>query len=341
VAVTTDELGAFRIRRVIFHDIPRHVKNSESAPRLSEVETKIEARQREHLHDRMVRILGSKSAYDIEFDPLSGSPVPDIVRVCTGDSAHKFVQQTHVVARYLHEQQVGSSPAGLLTVIEGTTLGHRGLAILKLEREEGAQLEFDEAARTFSMDVLENLVLTEGTRLFKSALFIRTGNGPDDLRAVACDSQRSFASPVELARFWMRFLGCRLTEEPHITTKRFYETTLQFIEDAVTDPVQKTALYNHLVSEISSERRTFAPNRFVEDYVPPEYREPLREFLTERHVSLRQFSVDLSEIDSRLRRRSYDTKNGVRVVVPEEHADLVDVNEETILVRDVVTRVGR
>lgn len=341
MAITSDELGAFRIRRVIFHDIPRHLKSVESAPRLSEVETAIEARQRAHLHDRIVRVLGSKSAYDIEFDVMSGSPVPDVVRGGTSAGGRRFVQHSHVVARYLHEQQGGSSPAGLLAVIEGTTIGHRALAIMKLEREEGAQLEFDETARTFSMDVLENLVLTEGTRLFKSAFFIRTGDGRDDFRGVACDSQRSFASPVELARFWMRFLGCRLTEEPQITTKRFFDAALQFISDVVTDPVQKTTLYDHVVSQLTSERRTFAPNRFLEDYVPGEYREPLREFLIEHHVSLRQFSVDTSEIDSRLRRRSYETRNGVRVVVPEAHADLVDVREREILVSDVVTRIGR
>jgi hypothetical protein len=130
-------------------------------------------------------------------------------------------------------------------------------------------------------------------------------------------------------------------EEPQMTTKRFYEAALQFIGGVVTDPVQKNSLYDHLVSELTSERRTFIPNRFLEDYVPGDYRQPLRDFLTEHHVSLRQFSINTSEIDARLRRRSYETENGVRVVVPEQKAHLVAVREREILVNDVVTRIGR
>ena len=58
------------------------------------------------------------------------------------------------------------------------------------------------------MSVLNDLELTDGTRLFKSAMFIPTGNGEDDFRASACDNQHNVLSADDLARFWMRFLGC-------------------------------------------------------------------------------------------------------------------------------------
>jgi hypothetical protein len=42
-----------------------------------------------------------------------------------------------------------------------------------------------------SSKVLDNLVLTGGTKLFKNALFLRTGPNEQNFSSIACDNQRT------------------------------------------------------------------------------------------------------------------------------------------------------
>ena len=341
--IKSDDLATLHIHRLIFHDVPKRVHGLETAPVLSEIEATLDADRIAHLKRRLVRVLASKSAYDVQFRPETQSPVPALIRDYTKGKQHTddFVPLSQKFAQFLFEQQGGSTSSGVLAIMDSTVSGKRGLVVLKLEREEGAQLELStkKGKQTFEMSVLDNLVLTEGTRLFKAALFVRTGPGDDDFSSVACDSQRPFGSTDELAQFWLRFLGCKLVEEPRVATKKFFEAALVYVNDAISDPVEKTKVYDHVMSEMSSEKKSFSPRSFIEEYVPKAHRESFESFLKERQVSLKQFPLDTSEIVGRLRRRSYHTSKGAEVRVPEEEADIVRVQEESIVIADTVTRV--
>jgi 37-kD nucleoid-associated bacterial protein len=161
----------------------------------------------------------------------------------------------------------------------------------------------------------------------------------DSYPCLACDSQRPFGSTDELAQFWLRFLGCKVAEEPRVATKKFFEAALDYANTAMTDPVEKTTFYDHVVSELTSEKKSFSPKAFIEGYVPKAYREGFASFLEERQVSLKQFPLDTAEIASRLRRRSYHTSKGIEVRVPEEESNVVQIGEHDIVISDTVTRV--
>jgi hypothetical protein len=342
--ITADQLATVQVRRVIFHDIPKKVRGSEAQPTLSEIETAVAPAQANHLRRRLVRALGSKSAFDVELKPDSASPVPALIRgyAASRRQPSQFVEMSQQLAHALFEHQTGAMSAGLLSVMDCAVDGRPAVMILKLEREEGAQLEQSErdGRRTYEMSVLENLVLTDGTRLFKSAVFLRAGSDPDDFEGRACDDQRSFGSTDELAQFWMRFLGCVLREEPRVSTKRFYEIALRYVNDVVDDPVEKNTIYEHVVSELKSQKKHFSPKGFIEDYLPPEHQQTFTSFLDEHHVPLRQFALDVSAIERRLRRRSFHTVKGVTVSVPVDDPTIVEVEAERIVVNDAVTRVG-
>lgn len=318
--IQQDDLATLHIHRLIFHDVPKRVRGLEAAPVLSEVEATLDTDRIAHLKRRLVRVLSSKSAYDIQFRPETQSPVPELIRLYTKgkQNSEDFVKMSQSFAQYLFEQQGGSSSPGVLAVMDTTVMNKRGLVVLKLEREEGAQLELSEkkGKQTFEMSVLDNLVLTEGTRLFKAALFVRTGPAGDDFSSGACDSQRPFGSTDELAQFWLRFLGCKLIEDPRVSTKKFFEAALTYVNVSITDPIEKTKVYDHVMSEMSSEKKTFSPKTFIEEYVPKAHRESFENFLKEQQVSLKQFHLDTSEIAGRIRRRSYHTAKGVEVRVP-------------------------
>jgi hypothetical protein len=75
-----DDLATLHIHRLIFHDVPRRTRGLEHAPVLSEIEATLDADRIAHLKRRLIRALGSKAAYDIQFRHESGSPVPGLIR---------------------------------------------------------------------------------------------------------------------------------------------------------------------------------------------------------------------------------------------------------------------
>jgi hypothetical protein len=212
---------------------------------------------------------------------------------------------------------------------------------MKLERERGAQLELSgtEGERTFSMSVLNDLVLTDGTRLFKSAMFIRTGTDDEDFKSQACEAQNPVFSAEDIAKFWMRFLGCGFLEEPRVTTHRFFKSTLDFISNVVTEPTVKAEIYDHLQSQMKANTRTFAPQTFIQEYVPNEYQEPYREYLQNAHVPLAQFRKDVGDIENRLARKLYKTKKGGVISAPADVDDFIEIRPDDILVKDTVAKV--
>lgn len=340
------QLATLQIRRVIFHDIPRKRPGQAQAPTLSEIECTIDRSKIELLKGKLVRVLGSSAAYELEFDPETKSPLPSLITdlVAVNLTSTRFVTPSQEMAAALLERQPGSASAGLLALVSCIVSGRHGIALMKLEREEGAQLKLSEhgGKKTFEMSVLDDLVLTDGTKLFKSALFVHSGPAKEDVSVIACDGQRSYTWTDELAQFWMRFLGCRLREAPRITTKRFFDATLKYVNSEVDDgePELKNDLYDHVVSQMKSQKAIFSPMKFIETYVPQQHRQPFRDFLQQQHVATKQFNLDTSEIKSHLKRRLLQTSAGVRITVPFEASDRVDVQKEQVIIADSVVSVG-
>ena len=339
------DLSTLVVNRVIFHDVPSNSKSGSDTPTLAEDETQIDARHRSHLKTKLAQVLKSKGAYPTDFDSKTASPVPDHIRTFTSGTTKpaKFVEMTQKLAGYLFEQQHGAISPGLLCVIDVTASGRRGLVLMKLEREEGAQLQLTSHSgkKAFDMSVLDNLVLTDGTRLFKSAFFLRTGQAEDNFRSIVCDSQHRVTASTEIARFWLRFLGCRPQIAPRVATQQFYDSALKFINDAIPDPIVKNDVYEHLQSQMKSQAITFSPPRFVEDFVPVEYQKSFRDHLIEHSVPMAQISKDVEDIRGRLRQQAFVTAKGARVTVPAESAGIVEVTSEKIIVNDELSRVDR
>lgn len=341
--ITGADLAKLKIQRTIFHDVPNRPKGTSSAPILADLETQVDAKREEMLRRRMVQVLASKSAYPIQFAPATGSSVPPEVRSYTAGtpSSDQFVEMSKRLATFLFEQHTGAISPGLLCVMDVISGGRQGLTVLKLEREQGAELEFrvENGKRIFDMSVLDNLILTDGTRLFKSALFIRTGPKDDDFKAAACDSQRTIVTSEDVARFWLRFLGCVVTEEPRVSTEKWFDASIRFVNEQVTDPIIKNDIYEHIQSELKSNRKTVSPKRFIEDYVPASHRTAYEAFLKDNGVALHAFDKDISDIKGQLRRSAFHTARGVTVTAPEEAAELVEISKQRIVVNDQLLSV--
>jgi hypothetical protein len=342
--LTNQQLATMVVRNVIFHDVPNQ-RGEGGGLVLATDPTTIDQTQRRLLQDKLKKVLDSRTAYGIIFSPGTGSPIPASVREYTsvGYTAKRFVDTSQVFARHLHQVQHGAISPGLLCVIDITIDGQHGLVLMKLEREIGAQLELksEQEKKVFLMAVMQNLVLTSGTRLFKTAAFLRAGTGDEDFVITACDSQHRATDSSEMARFWITFLGCTVEEEPRVTTAKFYAETVNFINTWVTDPAEKTQLYESLHSELQSKNRNVTPRSFVRDYVPDAYQGPLLQHLEEKHVSVHAFEKSNEDIKNQLRRLTYVSARGVRIVAPEGADELVRAGEETITVNDRLRSVGR
>ncbi|HEY6389002.1 MAG TPA: nucleoid-associated protein, partial [Candidatus Acidoferrum sp.] len=216
--ITAVDLAPIVINRAIFHDVPNRPRNFEGKPTLADLETKLDAKRQHILRSRLTSVLGSKQAYAMRFAAAPITEVPREVRAFTtaNKKPEDFVQMSRNLATELFKRHTGATSPGLLCVMYVTSLKKSGIAILKLERQEGMEIKFngEEGHKTFDLDVLENLILTEDTRLFKSGLFLRNGPNDDDFDLGACDSQ----GPEDVARFWLSYLGCELAEEPRVIT---------------------------------------------------------------------------------------------------------------------------
>jgi len=342
--INADDLTGLEITRFIIHDIPQRDKADPNAvePMLSEIECPMHAETIVYMRDHLKNALGSSRAHDIQFDKTSSSPVPGLVRSATNDvlKSVAFVAMSQQIAKHLFSVHTRATSAGLLVVMDCTIYGEQALAILKLSRHGATQITLIEkdGKRTFNPVVLKDLVLGEGTRLFKSALFHRIGTGEDDISALACDEQ---GEETSLAHFWRSFLGCMLIEKASVMTERYFNVTLEYIDTRIDDPIAKTALYEALHVELNSNKKAVVPVTFISQHVPKDHRAAFRAFLEEKHVSLKQFDKDTAHIATKLKRRQYISEKGAVVTAPVNHPEIVKVTKDQIIVADALKRVGK
>jgi hypothetical protein len=196
------DLAALTVRQIIFHDVPNNPRGGIGQPTLTDTETTTDARRVGILKKRLTQVFGSGAAFEVEFISSTASPVPPLVRTLTSQAlpSKDFIEASRTMAQFLFQKQMGSTSPGLLCVVAITCGARTGVAIMKLEREEGADLHLkrDGSHSAFEMSVLDNLVLTDGTRLFKSALFLTNGARLDCL---ACDSQSDPMNRSDAAKF--------------------------------------------------------------------------------------------------------------------------------------------
>jgi len=152
---TGEPLALMQIRRVIFHDVPRKIKQQEQTPVVSEVESPIDSIKVVHLRNKLIKVLTGSGAYELEVVEQAESSIPGLVKSILIDES-TFVWASQAMAVALLEQQTGSSPEGLLTVIDCIVSGRPAVAILKVQREAGAQLTLGQhdGKKTFEMAVL-------------------------------------------------------------------------------------------------------------------------------------------------------------------------------------------
>ena len=234
------------------------------------------------------------------------------------------------MANHLYTVQSGAISAGLFglmhcTLIDGQT---SALACLKVERSRGTQiLPVDvKGHQTFQINILRDLMLHDGSKLFKLALFI---NRHDNIETIVVDNQIGWTYQRNIAHFFLeRFLGCQLLDAPDVLTQKFYETTEQFINQVVDDPEKKIEYTLQLVAEMKNQSNSISPERFAVRCFADDYRGDFLDFIKTCGIPHEDFPKDLAQIRKRLRKRVVEFSGGINLSGSEDALQQVSIHKQ-------------
>jgi hypothetical protein len=319
------DIGTFFIQRAIIHQIPqaKRAAKAEHPILFSEAPSPLDDTKRTYFRKRIVRSL--QNAFAVERDSDETSPVPGLMLAhfaSSGEDAD-FVAMSQAIAAHLYACQGGSSSAGLAAVIEGTIASGdtpgKCLAILKLEMEPGIHIEqaIVDGKSTFEV-TLEDVTLTETTRVFKAGLFPRFQEIVSLEGRVSDDQLESTTIGREIAEFFLcSFLGCRIRQTPSVQTKRFLESTTDFINGLSHDEV-KLQYEVAVRAELESQTPILNPEEFARNYLLEGDRDDFVARFRSDDNTVETFVKDLDLIRAQVTKTWVEFDNGVRVTGPPE-----------------------
>ena len=326
------DLGRLEIDKLIVHDVPSRRVNAEGpSPTLSEIESPLTPTVCNYIRDKVVGTLANNS-FPVVFDTASGSPVPALVMDNLGNESTHFVEASQCLANHLFESQTGSNPPGLLAVAQTKIEGVNSLALMKFEREAGARVAAIQyqGKSTFDVQHLSDLMLTDKTRVFKIGLFVQEGMTLESIAGLVSDNQAAQWHKSDIADFFLRrFLGCRLKEEPRVTTRNYLDATEEWINSSVADPVLKGKYEVAVLAEMQRNLSSISPRLFADQNLELSDRQPYITHLQDRQVPVTEFPKDNSMIEPRLRRISMELESGVVIMAKTDvFEDKVHITEE-------------
>jgi hypothetical protein len=342
MALTNDDFATLEVHQAVFHDIPEQTRQegeaAPPAPVLSETETPLTNSSRAYIRNKLVETLKSTRSYPTKIRD-EGGPVVESVREFLRrqrqDSAD-FVERSQMYATHLFSLQTSSMSAGLLCVVACTVNRRRAIGLMKVEREEGAQLELSGPAgrQTFTFEMLDNLVFTRNTKLYKAALFAKIGPDPNSIASAASDDQLG-----SMAKYWLNFIGCDKVREARVDTESFFQTVVRVVNHAKNlSPTEKHDTYEALLAELRARRGAVNVTRFVSENIPQQLHDELRRGLRVAGIPT-TFDKDTADIQTAMKRKVLYTERHIKVVVPAEHDRLVAVGDNRVTINDALDHV--
>lgn len=249
-------------------------------------------------------------------------------------------------AQRLYDTQDGRNPAGILVVVRGDIDGLPCGGILKLEHERGVeatQTKDGNGKVIFAVVLHDNLLLTETTAVFKSAIFRHTNKTETALVGEASDLQNE----RDLAGFFLtRFLGCKLVDDPPEATRKYFEAVEDFVNSKISDPERRARYENALLTLMNSSTQTITPKSWARQNLATADVDPLISHLKSAGANITSFPKDTARIRGRIRRVAYGFESGIKLVGPpramDDHVD-IDQSAQTTKVTitdDISTMKG-
>lgn len=307
------EYSQLIIEKLIIHDIPKHKKDEEGSPYYSENESTITDGLRLFFQDKVKSALNSDQAFKVCFRDETTSSVPTCVRDLL-ESDNVFIQSSKDIATNLFNFQKGSNSAGILLIIKGVITSNHVCVILKLERDNGAQLVLDQTTRTFNVAEVRDLMLTNKTKVFKVALIVDRNAFSVDYDGILMDYQINIKDKKGTNSFFLDFMGCFPYNDPKIATKNFYNHTREFI-DSIPDVLTRAKYVQDLNSYLQMNQNTISPREFANNYlVCTEHKNQYELFLTSKNFAFETYTKDNTLVNSHVEKILLQFENGISIV---------------------------
>lgn len=301
------------------HRVPKGVPKAGAPDAIDYSEAPIEltAVDKGFIQLRLREALAGRARPVIE-DDEAGSSSPNLIRGLLGVGTGNLVADSATLARGLHERQKWVSPIGLVMVITGKLDGERCLVIAKMEHEEGMRVQPTstvDGKRTYKAEYLKDLILGEGTQVFKVGVFKKSGaQAGMKLAGEVVDAQQAGAG---VAAYFVEYLGCMFTQRADVLTEKFFKETQRFISKAAKDDPEKTAEYEiALLSEMQSGAKRLVPETFAQVHLRKEDRDEYLGRMLSSGLPLKGFEKDIDLVRSTIRRMKVQTLRGATMLVP-------------------------
>jgi hypothetical protein len=305
------DLKVFKVGELVVHQLPKRGQPAETgilSDRASPLVPKVQ-----HFFEERVRLAFDLVATPITFLDASPSPVPAIIQDLLAEPTKSFVPGSQAIAARLFELQNKIHSEGLLCVLRCKVGPKHALATIKLEHELGvrAELQGAEGELHFAIQIIDDLMLTNKTKVFKVALFVQDGG----VEACLCDNQSPDHAPAEY--FLTQFLGCARVAKPEVVTQKFFQTAERFF-NGLSDAERQTRYNTALIAEMNRTAGSVSARGFARDNLEQADRRPFLAAMTDAHIPLASFHKNLDLIRNRVRRIRFSFEGDVDVSAPHE-----------------------
>ncbi len=309
------DTSTIKIERTIIHSIPKHKKNDFSnEPQYSEQESIVSDVLKVFIKDKVIQSFNSNKELKVCYNPESVSPISTYVNQIINSKGKDLVSQSKLMTDSLFKIQQGLNASGILVVIYGTINDFSMCLILKLEKDEGAQLKLDLKTKSFNMEEVKDLMLTQKTRIYKVALFIRKDEVKQKFDGVTADLQIDPRKKKEITTWFIeKYLGCIPIEEPKTTTKKFYDFTTSFIQ-TFEDPIVKAKYTQDLNSYMQKNSQSISANEFSNDYLTTNDKNLYENYLNQKKFRMTEFPKDNYLIEAKVKKITMEFANGISII---------------------------
>jgi nucleoid-associated protein YejK len=314
------DVSKLSLKNVVLHAVPKAgAKDKGSVPvTLSDLPADMDGPRRAFLEEKIRTTLRFKARPVVEeMATPAANVIRDYLRADEGD--RDLVAISRQLAEMLYASQPGISPAGVVLVAEMEYAGSHTLLFAKLDREAGMRSAFNRTAEgqlRVDIDFLQDLFVTDGTKVFKIGVFAVDDLKKDGtLKGTVVDEQ---SRGHDIARYFMStFLGCGYSQRPQELTENFMRGAEDFINSAKVQDAETKARYTTaLLSTLQSQANDISVVKFATDHLDPGDRDAFVSTMTERGVGQGLIKKDTSLIESRLKRVQIETEHDVFIMAP-------------------------
>jgi hypothetical protein len=342
------KFNTLKLSDVMVHMVPATNADGPKEPVLSEAPSPNDSNVFTFFRQRMSGVMANKGL-PIEPDPALAANDPNAGDVVAAVSRvlhnpHDLVGASQEIATRLYDAQDGRNPAGILVVAAGEIDGQRCIGILKLEHERGVQAEQERNAQgqlVFRVILHDDLLLTEKTAVFKSALFRARSTSDETLIAEASDLQNQ----RDLAGFFLTsFLGCKLVDDPPEATRKYFGAAEHYINTQVADPEKQARYEGALLAQMNSAVPTVDPDRFARENLDAREHQAFLDHLKTAGANTKAFPKDTARIKARIKRVAYRFDSGIKLAgTPDamnQHVEIDSSNDGTrVTVTDEIAQM--